>query len=140
MHNGLFNFLYIVWGNVKSTLNVKKISIKRRRVNILQKRGLFMCLSHYNEDTCCILFRLELECTNIMYWRSFYCQTFFLVHHFIFNMSNTISCLLLSTAQKFAMQKSWGWPSLFYDFGEVSINHFMIFIVADVMAVFPNAH
>lgn len=36
------------------------------------------------------------------------------------------------------MQKSWGWPSLFYDFGEVSINHFMIFIVAKCNGCVPS--
>lgn len=42
-------------------------------------------------------------------------------------ISLDLTCLIwylfYSYCPDFAMQKCWGWPSLFYDFGEVSINH-----------------
>jgi len=69
-----------------------------------------------------------------MYGRSFYSQTFSL---FI----SLYTCLNLSTSfycPDFAMQKSWSWPSLFYDFGEVSVNHFVLFIVAKCNGCVPS--
>lgn len=84
--------LHYVW-DVKSLLHVGKwsstLSIKLRKVTALQARGL--CLSHLNEDRYCIL--STLECTYNV-WEKLLSSDFFLVHQFIFNLSNTVTLLL----------------------------------------------
>lgn len=49
---------------------------------------------------------------------------FSLVHQFLF--VELTWYLLYFYCPDFAMQKSWGWPSLFYDFGEVSCQSFIV--------------
>lgn len=51
-----------------------------------------MCLSHLNADRYYILFRLK--CTNIV-WEELLMPAFFLVHQFIFNLSDTVPLLLV---------------------------------------------
>lgn len=51
-----------------------------------------MCLSHLNEDSHCISFRLE--CNNNV-WEKLLLPDFFLAHQFIFNLSYMASLLLL---------------------------------------------
>lgn len=88
-----------------------------------------MCWSHLNEDRYCLLFRLE--CTNILYGRSFYCQTFF--SFFSLYLSNMIPLLL----PRFCYAEILG-LALFALWLRWSL--YQSFIVFIVMAVFPHAH